>query len=599
MRKIVSNVAISAIFLLGLFSCAQDTNEELIKNEGTNPKVLELPIVIPPGGNSWVVNDVNRNQSVISDEGIHNWNSVTDVIRTYFKTTATGEINVGLKLKLPSGTSTIKVTVGGVSKEIKIETSSSYKIVEAGVFKISEAGYNYVEIQGVTKSGTYIADVSEILIGGKAAPTNGVSFVKGSFYWGRRGPSLHLRYESPSDKNVVWFYNEITVPTGEDAIGSYFMANGFGQGYFGMQVNSATERKILFSVWSPYDTQNPADIPDDYKIILLGKGEGVTAKEFGNEGSGGQSFKTFDWKAGSTYKFLLKGEPSVNNSTDYSAYFYAAEVGEWKLIASFRRPHTTTYLTNLHSFLENFYTERGVTTRRGNYGNQWVYSTDKTWKELTKATFTGDGTAQSGDRLDFTGGSEGNIFLLRNCGFFNSNTKLNSALTRTASGTAPTIDFSKLEVPSLPAEPTYISKTGWKVVNFSSEEAQGEGSNGFASLVIDGSNATYWHSCWSGSCDTKYPHHITVDMLKMTEVSGFTFVQRNGARHVKEVEVMISNNNVDWTILKNFSLVSTSSPQQIDLSQKTSFRYFKFIAKSSHDGTQNASMTEISPYVRN
>lgn len=179
------------------------------------------------------------------------------------------------------------------------------------------------------------------------------------FYWGRRGPSVHLSYETP-DKDIQWSYSEITVPEGEDTIGSYYMANGFAQGYFGMQVNSPTERRVLFSVWSPYETDNPNEIPEDSRIILLGKGQGVTTGSFGNEGSGGQSYKVFNWKAGNTYRFLLKGEPSVNNSTDYTAYFFAPETEKWTLIASFRRPHTFTYLKRLHSFLENFSTKHRI-----------------------------------------------------------------------------------------------------------------------------------------------------------------------------------------------------------------------------------------------
>src|SRR5690606_38526648 len=157
--------------------------------------------------------------------------------------------------------------------------------------------------QGKEKSSAYIADVNEVLLGGSAT-TEKVYYVKDDFYWGRRGPSVHLNYEVPTTEDILWFYNEITVPEGEDVLGSYFMANGFGQGYFGIQVNSEAERRILFSVWSPYETDDPSSIPDDYKIILLDKGEGVHAGEFGNEGSGGQSYRKFMWKAGTTYKFL-------------------------------------------------------------------------------------------------------------------------------------------------------------------------------------------------------------------------------------------------------------------------------------------------------
>ena len=72
------------------------------------------------------------------------------------------------------------------------------------------------------------------------------------------------------------------------------------EGYFGIQVNSATERRILFSVWSPFSTDNPKEIPDDKKIKLLRKGKDVHTGEFGNEGSGGQSYLRYQWKTGTT-----------------------------------------------------------------------------------------------------------------------------------------------------------------------------------------------------------------------------------------------------------------------------------------------------------
>jgi hypothetical protein len=180
---------------------------------------------------------------------------------------------------------------------------------------------------------------------------------------------------------------------------------------------------------------------------MLGKGQGVTTGEFGNEGSGGQSYKVFNWKAGNTYRFLLKGEPSINNSTDYTAYFYDPEVEKWNLIASFRRPHTTTYLKRPHSFLENFRTEVGHISRMGEYTNQWILDTKGQWHELTRAKFTADATARKGSREDYAGGAVGNKFFMKNCGFFDDMTTMDTFHERTANGLAPVIDFSQLEKP--------------------------------------------------------------------------------------------------------------------------------------------------------
>ena len=218
----------------------------------------------------------------------------------------------------------------------------------------------------------------------------------------------------------------------------------FGEGYFGIQVNSSTERRILFSIWSPFQTDDPSEIPDEDKIKLLKKGAGVTTGEFGNEGSGGQSYKVFNWKTEVKYGFLLGAKPTGNGDTDYIAYFHDPQMNEWNLIAQFRRPKTNTYLKNLYSFLENFIPYQGVFERKGLYGNQWVYDS-KEWHELFKAKFTADNTARKKNRLDYSGGIEGNGFYLKNCGFTNDKVMIDSRFERTKLNQAPIIDFGMLE----------------------------------------------------------------------------------------------------------------------------------------------------------
>ena len=96
------------------------------------------------------------------------------------------------------------------------------------------------------------------------------------FYWGRRGPSVTLRYEFPENTNIKWMYSEVMIPEGYDKIGMFAMANGSDQGYFGIQVKSLVERWILFSIWSPYNTDNQiVAILENYKsnISLIVKAE--------------------------------------------------------------------------------------------------------------------------------------------------------------------------------------------------------------------------------------------------------------------------------------------------------------------------------------
>ncbi|RFM29692.1 DUF3472 domain-containing protein [Deminuibacter soli] len=406
-------------------------------------------VIVPPGGNSFVTTTVKGDKAEVTGKGWENWQQSSTVFSTYIKVSRKGSLQLFATLQVPQGQSVVRCTIGKNSRTVTLKDNAA-KEYALGSWDIDSAGYVKIDMQGVSKTGPVFASLLQWRIGGTAVDAQ-AHYVKNNegnyFYWGRRGPSVHLGYDiSEVQGNAEWFYNEITVPKDNDVIGSYYMANGFGEGYFGMQVNSATERRILFSVWSPFKTDDPAAIPEDQKIRLLKKGDGVHAGEFGNEGSGGQSYLRFNWKAGNSYKFLLHAQPGDSDRTTYTAYFFAPERNQWQLIASFSRPHTQTWLKHLHSFLENFEPETGYLTRKALYHNQWVKTSDGKWIALSKAKFTGDATAQKGYRMDYGGGTAGNAFYLHNCGFFSNNTVLNTPLVIQpgAGDGAPQIDFTQL-----------------------------------------------------------------------------------------------------------------------------------------------------------
>ncbi|QTD36920.1 DUF3472 domain-containing protein [Polaribacter batillariae] len=421
-------------------SCSNETKEN--NNVNTN-----FTASVPIGSNSWVTGKKPENKSIVKKEGIRNWTSLNHVINTYIRT-GSGKLNLGLKIKSTEGNSKINVTIYNKTKTINVK-NKEYKTISVGTFDVTE-GYVKIELQGKEKTGNIIADIDEVLLGGTAVATN-LNFVPSTnHHFGRRGPSVHLKYSQPENEEVQYFYNEITVPAGEDKLGSFFMANGHAEGYFGIQVNSKTERRVLFSIWSAFVTDNPNQIPKDYTVKSLGGGEGVTIQNFGNEGSGIQSFKNVNWKVDTTYKFLLKGEPSpVAGSTDYTAYFYDPLIEKWQIIASLRRPKTVTYLTRLYSFLENFNPSTGNQTRKAYFENQWVYTTNKKWIEITNGKFTADATANANERLDYAGGVIGDKFFLKNGGFFNENVALKTNFSRKESENSPNIIFSSLPKPKL------------------------------------------------------------------------------------------------------------------------------------------------------
>lgn len=390
-------------------------------------------------GNAYVT--ASPEGAKITEAGLENWIDKKSTVETfvYFHEPQTIEITINGNA---ADKSKIELQLAGKKKKISLQEGSFSK--SAGKFKIKKAGYHAIKLKGIKKSAATFANVASITI----QTDNELTFVDDfSEYWGRRGPSVHLKYDMPRNKNVEWFYNEITVPEGNDVIGSYYMANGFGQGYFGIQCNSETERRVLFSVWSPFDTQDPKLIPDSLQIKMLRRGEGVHIGEFGNEGSGGQSFLRYNWHAGLTYKFLTQIKPDGKGSTVYTAYFFAADENRWRLIASFLRPETDVHYTGAHSFLENFLTGQGYITRRVHFSNQWFRTTAGEWIEASDATFTFDETARKKARLDYQGGYDAvsNTFYLQNCGFFSESTPYNAKFDREKNNRPPVIDFEALE----------------------------------------------------------------------------------------------------------------------------------------------------------
>ncbi|MGL4851107.1 MAG: DUF3472 domain-containing protein [Phocaeicola sp.] len=415
----------------------------LLACNGGEEAVKEFTNYIPMDGNSYITND--QGAIKLDKNGITSWSDESS-FSLFFKPDTIGELQLALAAKNRSGKSAIKVELLGETFHVDIK-SEQLDTIYIGKVALTNRDYVEVKFSPIRKTGEVYADIESLLLAGEAA-TEKLVAVKGfSPYWGRRGPSVHMRYEFPENKEIEYFYNEITVAEGEDVIGSYYMANGFGEGYFGMQVNSESERRVLFSVWSPFDTEDPALIPEEDRIVKLRQGEGVHIGEFGNEGSGGQSFLRYNWKAGSTYKFLLQVKPDKRGSTIYTAYFYATDEREWRLIASFKRPKTDTYYKRPYSFLENFIPNQGYITRQVNFSNQWAIDTKGEWHEITQGAFSYDATAGAGVRVDYAGGvsKDQKAFFLKNCGFFNENTVANAKFSRVPTpDQKPVIDLKAL-----------------------------------------------------------------------------------------------------------------------------------------------------------
>lgn len=402
----------------------------IILGSASLPAGAQTPATVALPGNGFVTTARSGATETITTSGLANWTNPSTVTSVWFRMAQAGSATIGLDASLAgSNQSTVRVTVGGTPFQVNL-TKGALKTYGVGTLSLP-AGYIRVDLQGVSKDGGYFGDVAAI----KVTTSANLQYANdaANYYWSRRGPSVHLGYTVPAD--TEYFYSEVTVPSGQDAIGSYYMANGFNGGYFGIQVKSPSERWVLFSVW---DADNGA------KTTLVSKGAGVIDNGFGGEGTGGQSYLVYNWVAGNTYRFVTRARPDGAGGTDFSAWFFAPETGSWRYIATWKRPATTTYLAGVYSFLENFIDTNGYLGRQAEHGNQWARSTAGAWSEITRARFTGDATAANGQRLDYAGGLRNGRFYLRNGGFFSNNVPLNQNFTRPATGSAPAVDVGTL-----------------------------------------------------------------------------------------------------------------------------------------------------------
>lgn len=403
---------------------------------------------VPLAGNTWRT-EPGPGGGGVSRRGEVYWTDPAEVYSVFIRVDRAADLRLQLRAAAGNG-ARLAVQAAGLQQTLMLRESAA-TTYDLGVVQVADPGYVQIRLQGLT-AGTGdsgFGRLQELLVSSATADLQ-LDYVRnnegGMFYWGRRGPSVHLSYRVPSDRDLEYAYSEIRVPEGDDPIGTFYMANGFGEGYFGMQVNSVTERRVLFSVWSPFQTDNPRDIPEDQRIELLARGPEVVTGEFGNEGSGGQSFLRFPWQSGRRYGFLTQVQPDGKGSTIYTSWFGDLQAGEWRLIAKFRRPHTETHLRRFHSFLESFSPDHGYLGRRGLYGNIRVRDTAGAWHECTGARFSVDATGAGRHRLDFLGGVEGQQFFLQNCGFFAMSATVGSEFEITGSGmTAPEVNLEQLQ----------------------------------------------------------------------------------------------------------------------------------------------------------
>lgn len=441
-------------------------------------------------------------------------------------------------------------------------------------------------------------------------------------------PSVHLYSWGSTDPNAPkgdaydWCFMEIMLPEESDIIGTYAMALGVLNGYMGIQMNGyandgSPRHDVLFSMWDDGSTDEDPNLPEYMRAGAVDWDPLTTTNRFGNEGTGVQTYRKGPyWTPGKYVQFItncrpettsytteVNGKPTVHTQHNMlvSAWFNALDGKGWQYMATVRKRNSTTYFDSWYSFLENYNQTTGQANRIAYYRNGYMRArSNGKWYNRNNVGFGHtDGGDNTGARTDYGQGTTDNAadrtFFMQTGGY--TSTKKTKTTVALATDYTPvdTINITPLNDRVLTAianEKTRIEKeqlfndnilkkTGWKAIEYSSEETAGEGSNGRAQQIVDGDDHTYWHPQWYGNT-AQLPHYIVVDMQEKKNVGGFEIkMGDNPNRYIKAYDLYGSTDNATWTLLCSDDNAPSKSSFRVILGKAADIRYFKIVVRQT------------------
>lgn len=441
-------------------------------------------------------------------------------------------------------------------------------------------------------------------------------------------PSVHLYSWGSTDPNAPkgdaydWCFMEIMLPQESDIIGTYAMALGVLNGYMGIQMNGyandgSPRHDVLFSMWDDGSTDEDPNLPEYMRAGAVDWDPLTTTNRFGNEGTGVQTYRKGPyWTPGKYVQFItncrpettsytteVNGKPTVHTQHNMlvSAWFNALDGKGWQYMATVRKRNSTTYFDAWYSFLENYNASTGQANRIAYYRNGYMRArSNGKWYNRNSVGFGHtDGGDNTGARTDYGQGTTDNpadrTFFMQTGGYTSTNKTKKTVALATDYTPVDTINITPLndrvltaianEKARIEKERLFVDnlmdKMGWEAIEYSSEEAAGEGSNGRAQQTVDSDDDTYWHPQWYGST-AQLPHYIVVDMQEMKNVGGFEIKMGDNAnRHIKAYDIYGSTDNSDWTLLCSDDNAPAKSSFRVILDKAADIRYFKIVVRQT------------------
>ena len=195
----------------------------------------EKHVTMIPCSNAYVTKRGKNGQEFVSETGLHGWNSPDSIFTLYFYSLGKTSFDLSIRADIPpDGISTFQLNMDGNVKNVTA-AGNTWAIYKVGSFQVKSHGYYKIDIRGLTKTTAYFGDISHLIFE-EYGDKSYIERLNG--HRGAPGPVLWYQ-DVPGE--CEYLYQEIRVPANYDKTGTYYCANQFGVGYFGIQVNILLE----------------------------------------------------------------------------------------------------------------------------------------------------------------------------------------------------------------------------------------------------------------------------------------------------------------------------------------------------------------------
>lgn len=188
--------------------------------------------------------------------------------------------------------------------------------------------------------------------------------------------SVHLDYREIPVSEPAWAFTQVKITNA--ATGSYFATSGQAFGYGGFQVHDDNPLyytgRVIFSIWDQGCDRDVETCQDEELAVVKACGTNVICRDFGNEGTGQQSFSesnTFP-VVNETYSMVTHAVPVGNNRVQYSGFYFIDKT--WKFLATMEINHGSLpwWHTQFYNFVEQYAATQGFAKRAADFGPFYV-----------------------------------------------------------------------------------------------------------------------------------------------------------------------------------------------------------------------------------